>query len=169
MALLATRLPQPVRLVNLGIPGIKLREAIEVELPPALDANPHLVTVWLAVNDVLGAVALAQYRADLSRLLATLRSQRGTVTAVANIPKAPERSAYLGLAGNERNTLVAQWNAAIGAVVQEQGAVLVDLFSRWPLREHPEYIGPDGLHPTVVGYRTLAETFLDVLRAERIV
>jgi len=54
-------------------------------------------------------------------------------------------------------------------VTQAHGATLVDLFARWPVAQHPEYIGPDGLHPTVNGYRTLAGTFLTVLREGRIV
>src|SRR5438093_6722080 len=64
------QLPRPAKLVNLGIPGIKLREAIDVELPPALETNASLFTVWLVVNDVLGGVPLDQYKADLDRLRA---------------------------------------------------------------------------------------------------
>src|SRR5438046_230776 len=37
---LSRQLPQPTRLINLGIPGVRLFEALEVELPPALEAKP---------------------------------------------------------------------------------------------------------------------------------
>ena len=67
------------------------------------------------------------------------------------------------------SALTLQWNEAIAAAVQAHDALLVDLFARWPVAQHPDYIGPDGLHPTVAGYRTLAETFLTVLREQRIV
>ena len=47
-----------------------------------------------------------------------------------------------------------------------RGAIVVDLFRRWSLHAHPEFIGEDGLHPTVAGYRALADVFLGVLRTE---
>jgi lysophospholipase L1-like esterase len=162
-------LPQPARLVNLGIPGITLKEAVNVELPPALDAKPHLVTVWLVVNDILGGVTLEDYRADLDRLLGQLKANTTAYVAVGNVPNAPDHSGYLGLGDNQRRALTDAWNAAIAGVVGQHGYTLVDLYQRWPVAEHPEFIGPDGLHPTVDGYRSLAETFLAVLREQRIV
>ena len=167
---LSRRLPQPTKLVNLGIPGMKLREAIEVQLPPALETNAHLLTVWLVVNDVLGGVPLAQYKADLDRLLATLQDALPkAAVAVGNVPDAGESSRYLGMPAARRQALTTEWNDAIASVVQDRGAILVDLFQRWPIAQHPEYIGPDGLHPTVAGYRTLADTFLTVLKEQKVV
>jgi acyl-CoA thioesterase-1 len=167
--ILGRRLPQPARVVNLGIPGIRLQEALEVELPPALDAGPHLVTVWLVVNDVLSGVPLDRYRAGLDRLVGELRATTGAQVAIGNVPDAPAQSAYLGVPPGVRPALTAAWNEAIAQVVEAHGAVLVDLHRLWPVVDHPEFIGPDGLHPTVDGYRALAETFHGVLRERRIV
>jgi len=167
---LSRRLPQPTKLVNLGIPGMKLREAINVELPPALETNAHLITIWLVVNDILGGVLLTHYRTDLDHLLATLQSALPkTVIAVGNVPDADESSRYLGMPATQRRALTLEWNEAVASVVQARGALLVDLFRRWPVAQHPDYIGPDSLHPTVPGYRTLADTFLTVLREQHVV
>ena len=174
---LARRLPPPTRPVNLGIPGVKLREALNAELPPALDALRQasggvIVTVWLVVNDILGGVALDHYRADLAQLLSQLvqaRDPGGTVVAVGNVPDAGKSSRYLGMSAAQRQAVTRDWNAAIAAVVERQGCLPVDLYGRWPVAQHPEYIGQDGLHPTVAGYRTLADTFLAVLREQRVV
>ena len=108
-------LPQPARLVNLGIPGIKLHEAIEVELPPALEVQPSLITIWLVVNDLLGGVPLPQYAADLDRLLRELRASTRAAIAVGNVPDAPEQSRYLGMAAAERRQIAGLWNEAIAA------------------------------------------------------
>jgi acyl-CoA thioesterase I len=169
VAVLGRRLPQPAKVVNLGIPGIRLHEALEVELPPALDARPDLVTVWLVVNDILSGVPLERYRAGLDRLLGELRAGTGAEVAVGNVPNAPEQSAYLGIPPAVRPSLTASWNEAIDQAAAAHGAILVDLYRLWPVLEHPEYVGPDGLHPTVAGYRALAETFHGVLRDQRIV
>jgi lysophospholipase L1-like esterase len=166
---LARRLPQPTRLVNLGIPGVRLFEALEVELPPAIEAQPHLVTIWLVVNDILTGLPLDRYRADLDRLLSTLRGQTTARVAIANVPSAPDSLGYLGLAPSERRAVAETWNATIATAASAHGATLVDLNRAWPLMEHPEYIGPDRLHPTAAGYRALAETFHRVLADAHIV
>lgn len=162
-------LPQPARLVNLGIPGVTLAEAAAVGVPPALDAQPHLITVWLVVNDILGRVKLDAYRASLDQLLAQLQAGTAAHIAVGNVPDAPDSIPYLGMRPAERRALTAEWNDAIAAVVRTRGVQLVDLHARWPLLAHPEFIGPDGLHPTEAGYRALAGTFLAALRDERVI
>ena len=91
------------------------------------------------------------------------------VVAVGNVPDAPETRRYLGMEAGERRRVAAAWNETIAAAADRHGAVLVDLFARWPSALHPEYIGLDGLHPTASGYRALAETFRSVLRERRVV
>ena len=166
---LSRQLPQPTRLVNLGIPGVRLFEAIEVELPPALEAKPDLITVWLVVNDILTGIPLDRYQANLDSLLASLRAGTRAQIAIGNVPNAPDSLPYLGLPPAERRAVAATWNAAIAAAAALHGATLVDLYQRWPLTEHPEYIGPDRLHPTVPGYHALADVFRQALAQERIV
>jgi lysophospholipase L1-like esterase len=157
------------RILNLGVSGSTLAQALQEQLPPALDAHPDVVTVWLAVNDLLGGVALEEYRADLDRLLERLRAETGAVVALGNVPDAPETRRYLGMEAAERRRIAAAWNETIAAAAERHGAILVDLFARWPSARHPEYIGLDGLHPTALGYRALAETFLAALRERRVV
>src|SRR5437868_13268445 len=54
--LLAERLPKGSHLVNLGISGIHLHQALEQELPIALTTSPNLVTIWLVANDFVADV-----------------------------------------------------------------------------------------------------------------
>jgi lysophospholipase L1-like esterase len=161
--LLARRLPGPARVVNLGVPGITLRRALDGVLPRAVSAQPDLVTVWLVVNDVLAGVALDRYRADLDRLLAQLRSGTRAQVAVGNLPDPPAALGGVRVPQFVRRTVVAQWNAAIAAAAWAHDAILVDLAARWPLARHPEFIGPDGLHPTAAGYQALAGAFYAAL------
>jgi lysophospholipase L1-like esterase len=163
---LAGHLPQPAEVVNLGVGGTTLRRALDGQLPEALRAQPHLVTVWLAVNDVLRGVPLDQYRADLDHLLGTLRAETGAVVAVGNLPYPPASLDPWGFPDIVRRSVAGAWNTVIGETARRHGAIVVDLFRRWPLHAHPEFIGEDGLHPTVAGYRALADVFLGVLRTE---
>ena len=165
---LARHLPQPSKLVNLGIGGTRLREALDQQLPHAVEAQPDLITVWLAVNDLLGGVSLGGYKADLNRLLGELRAKTNAVIAIGNVPYPPAALDPWGFPEVIKRTVAAVWNGTIAEAARMHGAILVDLYRRWPLAQHPEFIGPDGLHPTADGYRTLAESFLGSLREHKI-
>ncbi|MFN8635706.1 MAG: SGNH/GDSL hydrolase family protein [Chloroflexota bacterium] len=155
-AVLQSRLPAGSRLVNLGVSGTLLQQALDQELPVALDANPDLVTVWLAVNDYGAGVPLERYSAQLDTLLGALQTQTHALVLVGNIPPLDA----LPAAARFDLKAVGAWNAAIADSVQRHGATLVDLSSSWSeVRDHPEYISSDGFHPSTLGYRRLAEIF----------
>src|SRR5205814_1327103 len=84
---LANKLSQKVHLINLGIPGITLHDALNLELPVALDSHPKLVTIWLGVNDIANTVAVTSYAHDLNLMLTRLESQAPSAyILIANIP-----------------------------------------------------------------------------------
>src|SRR5438445_9382563 len=73
------RLGANVRVVNLGISGSTLAQALDEQLGPAIDAQPDVVTVWLAVNDLNARVPLERYAAELDALLAQLENSHARV------------------------------------------------------------------------------------------
>jgi lysophospholipase L1-like esterase len=153
---LQRRLPSGSQLVNLGISGSLLQQALEQQLPVALDSAPDLVTAWMAVNDYAAKVPLDQYAADLDALLSALRARTSAVILVGNVP---DLSA-LPSAGRFDLRDVGRWNAAIEEAVRRNDARLVDLRATWnEVSEHPEYISSDGFHPSTTGYRRLADIF----------
>jgi acyl-CoA thioesterase I len=163
------RLPLRAQALNLGISGIGLHDALARELPQALATQPTLVTVWLAGNDFRGCVPLAQYGADLDRLLAQLHDQTHAQVFVANLPDmsqlpyfkqgAPNGGACVeGASADAVRNLVAQWNNVINAAVARHGDVLVDLF-RSSLAGHQGLVASDGFHPSSQGYAILADLF----------
>ena len=58
-----------VQIVNLGVSGSTLAQALDEQVGPAVDARPEVITVWLAVNDLNARVPLERYTADLDTLL----------------------------------------------------------------------------------------------------
>lgn len=163
---LHARMPAGTRLVNLGIGGLKLDEALAQSLPVAVDLQPSVVTVWLAVNDFAGNVSLAAYQAGLDTLLGTLRRETQARVYVANMPDLTLLPAFAGRDPETLRVQVQQWNDAIAASAVANNAVLVDLFGGWQeLREQRRgYISQDGLHPTTRGYRRLAEIFWSAMQ-----
>ena len=160
----AAALPAGTRVVNLGVVGITLHKALAVDLPVALDAHPDLFTVWLAVNDLMDGVSLDAYRADLHTLLSRLRHASHARILIGNIPDLTLVPAAASRLGVDPAATISAWNAVIATTAQSTGATLVDLHAGWQeLAAHPEYVGPDGLHPSVSGYARIAQLFAAAL------
>ena len=153
-----------VRLVNLGIPGVTVAGAQSAELPVALDARPNIVTVWLAVNDVADHVPLATYSSQLRDLLATLRAQTQARVYVGNLPDLTQLPYFASVDPATLLATIASWNTAIAGVVQQNGATLVDLHAYSnELAQNPQFLAPDGLHPSTLGAQELANVFAQAI------
>ena len=164
---LASKLGRGVHFVNLGIPDMHVHDALNVELPIALDSHPNLITVWLAVNDIADNVPLDQYSHDLNQLLSSLhRAFPQARIAVANVPDLTLLPHFQNYNFQTLHTQIAAYNTAIATDVQRNHALLVDLYARWnDLAAHPDYISDDGFHPNALGYTRLAEIFYQVLQS----
>jgi lysophospholipase L1-like esterase len=157
---LASALGASYRLINLGIPGATVDLATRVELPVALDAQPVVVTVWLAVNDFDAGVTLDIYRGQLRALLHALVAGTSARVYVGNLPDLTLLPYFAHRDPQVLQSAISAWNAAIAAVCADEGAVLVDLYATWTeLASHPEYISSDGFHPSAIGAARLAALF----------
>jgi acyl-CoA thioesterase I len=153
------RLGPDVRVVNLGVSGSTLAQALDEQLGPALDAQPDIVTVWLAVNDLNARVPLERYAADLDVLLGQLEATHARVL-VGNVPDLGGLAAYRGIDPGPLTAEVDRWNQVIADTAARHGATLVDLYSTWQeVAQHPEYLSADGFHPSSDGYQVLADVF----------
>ena len=164
--LLISRLPPHAQALNLGVNGYTVHQALANELPPALAAEPTLVTVWLVGNDFRQCTPLTSYQRDLDSLLGQLETRTRAQVFVANAPdmsllpaiRDGSPACLRGQSPARIRAVVEQWNAAIGATVAKRHEVLVDLFHS-DLAAHPNYIASDGFHPSDAGYRRLADLF----------
>jgi lysophospholipase L1-like esterase len=164
--ILSELLGPDVHLINLGIPGEVVSQARLMELPIALAANPDIITVWLAVNDLADGVSLVEYQQQLHALLTSLRRGTHARIFVGNIPDLTLLPHFAGTDPAILRAQVDQWNLAIASICRETGVTLVDIFSAWAdLANHPEYISSDGFHPSASGARQLAEFFADTISA----
>lgn len=152
-----------VRVVNLGVSGSTLSQALAEQVGPAVDAQPDVVTVWLAVNDLNARVPLDDYASQLDGLLGKLERTHARVL-VGNVPDLAPLAAYRGIDPEPLRAEVNAWNAAIAEATARHGATLVDLYAHWQdVAAHPEYISADGFHPSSEGYTALADIFAAAL------
>jgi len=158
---LGQRFGRDARVINLGVSGSTLAQALQEQLGPAVHARPYVVTVWLAVNDFNAGVPLERYDADLDKLLQGLRQTQAKVL-VGNVPDLTPLAPFARRA--QLAEQVDAWNRAIADSVSRNGATLVDLHAHWQeAAEHPEYLSQDGFHPSSEGHARLAQIFGEAL------
>lgn len=167
------------RFVDVGVSGATVRDALAGQLARALSEDPDVVTVWLAVNDALSLVPVADYEQQLGNLVHALRQGGRTEVLVGNVPPLDQLPAYRAcLPGSgvtdvpcalplvpspaEVRATVAEFNAAIARVVQREGAVPVDLSRQ---RDLAALTSDDGFHPSTRGHRAVARAFAAALPA----
>ncbi len=170
-----TAMPPGSVMVNMGVPGSTVAQAITEQVEAALAARPNLITVWLNVNDMTRGVSPTEYERQLDSLLRQLRRSTTTRILVANAPPLDRLPAYqagrlfAGLPAPEMvQQLVADYNAAVARVVPRHGALLVDLHSVGMAARaagtEAALISGDGFHPSTAGHAAVAEAFAKVLR-----
>ncbi len=154
-------------MINLGIPGIVVHDALNVEVPVALDAHPDLITVWLAVNDIVANVPTNSYSHDLDLLISRLQAgMPHAIIAVANVPDLTLLPQFSKRDPHALDVRIADYNAIIADIVKRHHVILVDLTQQtYNLKNHPEYISNDGLHPNELGYLQLADLFYQALQS----
>lgn len=161
--LVAGHLPRSSHLVNLGISGIRLHEALTQELPIALSTSPQLITIWLVANDFVTDVSYNSYMQDADILLKRLRGGTHARIVMANLPDLTRLPAFANLTSQQKGHMLTElrrWNAALAAIATRYAVTLVDLFSHQSqITTHPEYISIDGFHPSPAGYVQLASYF----------
>ena len=167
--LLAARLQKGSHLLNLGVSGIRLHEALTQELPLALNTSPTLITIWLVANDFVGGVPYSSYMKDLDSLLQQLRAGTKARIVMANLPDLTLLPAFAGQSASQKTKTVAEikrWNVSIATIAARYSVTIVDLFSHESqLTAHPEYISGDGFHPSPAGYVQLSNYFWDAIKS----
>ncbi len=163
---LADKLNQKVHLINLGIPGITLHDALSLELPVALDSHPELITIWLGVNDIIDKVPVLSYSHDLDIMLARLTSAAPSARIlIANIPDLTLLPYFGSYNQQELHHTIEEYNLIVAQEAHQHHAILVSMSDQnYNLKGHPEYISNDGLHPTDLGYLQIAELFYKTLQ-----
>jgi lysophospholipase L1-like esterase len=168
------RLAPGSRLVNVGVSGARLSQAVQAQLPKAIEAKPDLVTVWNVVNDLNANVDIAAYERDLDRLLRELTTRTNAQVLVGNVPDLARVPAYtsLGIPPEELRKEARRWNELIARVAQKYpGRVsVVDLYARSAEMEiDATLVAGDDFHPSAKGYTRLADVFWEHMVARRLV
>ena len=149
-----------IAVINEGKPGEWAEDGVR-RLPTVIRAvNPEVLLLFEGINDLS-----AQGSAGVNKALVAIDTMaregrsRGARVFIANLP--PTRADGRGAVSMQ---LITALNNGIRTIASGDAAVLVDLYAAMST-DVPRYIGIDGLHPTEFGYRRIADTFAEAIRA----
>jgi acyl-CoA thioesterase-1 len=166
--LIAKHLPPGSHMLNLGISGIRLHQALSEELPLALTTAPQLITIWLVTNDYIDGVSYQSYISDLNTLLSQLHSKTKARIVMANLPDLALLPAFSRQTPAQKAQLlqnIKHWDQGIAQVAAQYGVAIVNLLQAGSeITAHPQYISGDGFHPSAQGYVRLAQLFWQVIQ-----
>ena len=145
-------------MTNSSVPGEWAQDGVK-RLPNVLaNLRPEAVLLLEGYND-LGAQSRIDSAALALDTMAKEIRNRGARVFLATLP--PPGVGPKALPVSQITTL----NSRIRSTAAGEGAVLVDLYQGM-LTDVGRYIGPDGLHPTEIGYQRMAELFFNAIRTE---
>lgn len=163
-AMLAARYTtQTITVLNKGLGGEHTPEGSD-RLETELDAaRPDALLLEEGVNDLLGGdpSKVVQVVDGLRDMVQKAKS-RGVRVFLATL--IPARAGGTPPRGDGPLLLIPVANAQIRLLAQSEGVTLVDLYEGFAGSPDP-YIDVDGLHPNELGYRKIAETFFNAIKA----
>ena len=151
-SILAGKLGAPV--VNRGVPGARSDQGAASVNGTLSRYKPGFLLILYGANDVI-------HGANYDGPIAYLRSMIGAAKANQTIPVigtlTPMSASHQLWAGG-----VTEMNRRIRAMASEEGCAVADLEGAFG--NNPEYLLPDGLHPTAAGSERIASVFYGVIR-----
>ena len=161
--LVARYTTQTITVLNKGFGGERTPEGsdrLEIELDAA---HPDVLLLEEGVNDILGGdPSMVAQVIDGLRDMVRKAKARGVRVFLATL--IPARAGGTPPRGDGPLLLIPETNSHIRLLAQNEGVTLVDLYEGFGGIPGP-YIDVDGLHPTELGYRKIAEIFFNAIRA----
>lgn len=170
LAVHLTKSGRPVELVsNPSHTGWTTAEAIEHELPLYRAARPDFATLMIGVNDWVQGVEPAVFRRRLAHLMDEMRAalpneRRLLVVNIPDFSVTPDGPTYAR--GRDISAGLTSFNQIIAEEAHRRSLALVDIFPlSQQMRNRPELIAADGLHPSAKTYALWEEAIFPLAQA----
>lgn len=158
--LLAVKYPRcVVAIINRAIPGDTAEGGLHRVAEHVLQSVPDLVLVQFALNDAFTGYAPERFKNNIRGIIEAIRA--GTPSEILLLT-----SVALGTA--EGNRFIEPYYAGLAEIAAQQEIPLARVHSYWQKRiaegvAFSSLVQDDGVHPTVSGYRLMAEAIMEKL------
>ena len=160
LSMLQARYPEQasaLAVINMGIPGETVLEG-EVRFPAAMISSR--AEAVLLMEGVVGLpVAGPDQSTDVVQRMVQVAKVHGARVFVGSMVPTIE-----GRQRSASSAALVAYNLKLQQMARDEGAVFVDLYNAL-LPEASTVIGVDGLHPTEVGYKRIADVFFAAVQA----
>jgi lysophospholipase L1-like esterase len=159
------RVNADLRYENLAVDGATSAEVLDRQVEPALALEPDFVTVICGANDVLLATRpdVSGYTERIEEIFRRLRE--GAPEAALVTATAPESWHFMEMRPRTERRLIAattELNEVTRAAAERYDVLCLPVAGHEALRD-PDTFSADGLHPSSLGHRFVAEQSAIVL------
>lgn len=146
--------------VNRGVPGGTAEEGLERLRRDVLDLDPDLVFVQFGLNDLSLGVPVERFKRTVYAIVNQIRDNTAAdILLITSVP-------IMGSPAEDR--MAEEFYAALASLAESERTGLAMVHAYWKKRiaegaEFDKLVQFDGVHPTVEGYRLMAEAVLGML------
>lgn len=148
------------QLINCGIPGDTAEGGLCRLRDDVLDLDPDCVFVQFALNDAFCGFSTAEFRKNIQHIINEIRSDGDAEIVLITS----------GYVGNSREThFVGEFYRQLEILGEENGLPVARVHDYWKKRIDEDVafrtlVQGDLVHPTVAGYRLMAEAVMQLFR-----
>lgn len=155
------------RLTNLCVSGATTEDVLRVQLHPAINSHPTLITLGIGINDMGHGLTAESFARNYEEIIKRLKEETSASIVVTNLPDISYAPVVPQYARDETRRRVQAFNAKIGAIARQYDLLVVDAYSETGaiIPKHPEFFSEDGFHPSDAGYEYWAKTMWPTVKA----
>jgi lysophospholipase L1-like esterase len=153
---------------NPSATGWTTQDLIDKELPVYRDSDPHFATLLIGVNDWVQGFTKERFRENLAyimdEMLKELESNNDlVVVTIPDFGATPEGPKYSK--GRDISVGLSEFNEIIADEAAKRQLSVVDVFElSQDMKNNPDLVASDGLHPSAKEYSLWEELILPVVR-----
>ena len=151
---------------NFGKRDATVKDVLDHQLEKTITVDPSLVTISVGANDISKWTKLGAFEKRLNILFYRLTKETSakivmnTIPDYSSLPAMPKAFRFF------INIFIRRFNRKITKLADRYQVTLVDLYQQSSslVKQFPESIFTDGLHPSDFGYELWANTILSHIR-----
>lgn len=150
-----------LKIINRGIPGDTADGGLDRLREDVTDYDPDLVFIQFGLNDLYMGYPVIRFKNCINAIVQTLLDDSDAEIILLTSIK---------ILDARENKAAAEFYGAIEGVAEEKGVALCGVHEYWDEKirsgaEHGSLVQYDGVHPTVEGYRLMAEAIMKTIKS----
>lgn len=155
------------RLNNLCVSGATTDDLLRVQLVPAINSHPTLVTLGIGINDIGHGLSLETFARNYEEIVKRLKEETGARIVVTNLPDISLAPVVPASVRDETRRRIEIFNDKIREIAERYALLVVDVYSETHriIPTHPEFFSADGFHPADAGYEYWANAMWPAVKS----